>query len=53
MDFLQICREVRNFLAAEPFKQFMETGEVVRSEGSPEGARALRQAKQRPARPVK
>ncbi|GGT00041.1 hypothetical protein GCM10010156_67660 [Planobispora rosea] len=34
------------------FKQVMETGEVVRSEGSPEGTRALRQARQRPARPV-
>ncbi|GAA3823851.1 hypothetical protein GCM10022226_50540 [Sphaerisporangium flaviroseum] len=35
------------------FKQVMETGEVVRSEGSPEGVRALRQAMQRPAQPVK
>jgi uncharacterized membrane protein len=34
------------------FKQVMETGEVVRSEGSPEGTRALRQALQRPAQPV-
>ncbi|MFF0308363.1 SRPBCC family protein [Streptosporangium sp. NPDC004379] len=34
------------------FKQVMETGEVVRSEGSPEGTRALRQAVQRPAQPV-
>jgi uncharacterized membrane protein len=33
------------------FKQVMETGEVVRSEGSPEGTRAIRQATQRPARP--
>ncbi|MGS2641315.1 SRPBCC family protein [Streptosporangium sp. LJ11] len=34
------------------FKQVLETGEVVRSEGSPEGTRALRQAMQRPAQPV-
>ncbi|GAA4568623.1 SRPBCC family protein [Planotetraspora kaengkrachanensis] len=34
------------------FKQVMETGEVVRSEGSPEGTRALRQAFQRRAQPV-
>jgi uncharacterized membrane protein len=34
------------------FKQVMETGEVVRSEGSPEGTRAFRQARQRPAQPV-
>lgn len=34
------------------FKQVMETGEVVRSEGSPEGHRALRQLHQRPAQPI-
>jgi uncharacterized membrane protein len=34
------------------FKQVMETGEVVRSDGSPEGSRAFRQAKQRPAQPL-
>jgi uncharacterized membrane protein len=34
------------------FKQVMETGEVVRSEGSPEGTRAARQLRQRPARPM-
>jgi uncharacterized membrane protein len=33
-------------------KQVLETGEVVRSEGSPEGTRSLRQVKQRPAQPV-
>jgi uncharacterized membrane protein len=33
-------------------KQVLETGEVVRSEGSPEGTRSLRQVKQRPAKPV-
>jgi uncharacterized membrane protein len=32
-------------------KQVLETGEVVRSEGSPEGTRLLRQLKQRPAEP--
>ncbi|MGJ6962075.1 SRPBCC family protein [Streptosporangium sp. G11] len=34
------------------FKQVMETGEVVRSEGSPEGTHALRQVMQRPAQPL-
>jgi uncharacterized membrane protein len=34
------------------FKQIMETGEVVRSEGTPEGVHAVRQVRQRPARPV-
>jgi uncharacterized membrane protein len=34
------------------FKQVMETGEVVRSEGSPEGTFAIRQVRQRPAQPV-
>lgn len=34
------------------FKQVLETGEVVRSEGSPEGPRARRQVFQRPAQPV-
>lgn len=33
-------------------KQVMETGEVVRSEGSPEGPRASRQIRQRPAQPT-
>ena len=33
------------------FKQVIETGEVVRSEGSPEGQTARRHLKQRPARP--
>ncbi|GLW10009.1 hypothetical protein Misp01_51380 [Microtetraspora sp. NBRC 13810] len=35
------------------FKQIMETGEIVVSDGSPEGVRALRQARQRPAQPVR
>jgi uncharacterized membrane protein len=35
------------------FKQVIETGEVVRSEGSPEGTNAKRQLKQRPAQPLK
>jgi uncharacterized membrane protein len=34
------------------FKQVMETGEVLRSDGSPEGTQALRMARQRPAQPV-
>jgi uncharacterized membrane protein len=33
-------------------KQVLETGEVVRTEGSPEGARSLRQVEQRPAEPL-
>ncbi|CAN5165453.1 hypothetical protein BH24ACT10_BH24ACT10_01270 [soil metagenome] len=35
------------------FKQVMETGEVVRSDGSPEGHNAARQLVQRPAQPVR
>jgi uncharacterized membrane protein len=34
------------------FKQVLEAGEVVRSDGSPEGAMARRQLKQRPAHPL-
>ncbi|MEV0237869.1 SRPBCC family protein [Nonomuraea sp. NPDC050786] len=34
------------------FKQIMETGEVLLSEGSPEGVRLLRPLGQRPAQPV-
>jgi uncharacterized membrane protein len=34
------------------FKQVMETGEVVLSDGSPEGTRAIRLARQRPAHPM-
>jgi uncharacterized membrane protein len=34
------------------FKQVLETGEVVRSDGSPEGQRTRRLFKQRPAQPV-
>jgi uncharacterized membrane protein len=34
------------------FKQVLETGEVVRSEGTPEGQHASRLVRQRPARPV-
>ena len=34
------------------FKQVMETGEVLLSDGSPEGTRALDQARQREAQPV-
>jgi uncharacterized membrane protein len=35
------------------FKQLVETGEIARSEGSPEGERAERKLKQRPAQPLK
>lgn len=38
--------------AMRRFKQLLETGEVVRSEGSPDGADATRQRKQRSAQPV-
>jgi hypothetical protein len=38
--------------AMRRFKQLMETGEVVRSEGSPEGTSAPRTRKQRTAEPV-
>jgi hypothetical protein len=38
--------------AMRRFKQLLETGEVVRSEGSPEGASARRARKQRTAEPV-
>ncbi len=34
------------------FKQFVETGEISRSDGSPEGERAERKLKQRPAQPL-
>ena len=34
------------------FKQVVETGEVVRSEGTPEGSKARRQLFQRPAQPI-
>jgi hypothetical protein len=34
------------------FKQQVETGEVARSEGAPEGERAERKLKQRPAQPL-
>jgi uncharacterized membrane protein len=34
------------------FKQLLETGEVLRSEGSPEGVTSARQMHQRPASPT-
>jgi hypothetical protein len=34
------------------FKQHVETGEIARSDGSPEGVSAERQLHQRPAQPV-
>ena len=34
------------------FKQLVETGEVARSEGTPEGEAAERKLKQRPAQPL-
>jgi uncharacterized membrane protein len=53
---------VTRFFGAEPhqqlddnlrrFKQVMETGEVVRSDGAPWGKRARREFPQRPARPL-
>jgi hypothetical protein len=54
---------VRNLLGAWPlakvkddlrrFKQHVETGEIPRSDGSPEGERAERKLKQRPAQPLR
>ena len=38
--------------ALRHFKQIVETGEIVRSDGSPEGQNAKRMLKQRPAQPV-
>ena len=35
------------------FKQHVETGVIARSEGSPEGERAARKLRQRPAQPLK
>ena len=35
------------------FKQYVETGEVPRSDGTPEGETAERKLKQRPAQPLK
>ena len=53
---------VQKLLGAEPlarvkddlrrFKQLVETGEIARSDGSPEGERAERKLKQRPAQPL-
>jgi uncharacterized membrane protein len=37
--------------ALRRFKQLLEAGEVIRSEGSPEGTDAKQQRKQRPAEP--
>jgi uncharacterized membrane protein len=38
--------------ALRRFKQLLEAGEVIRSEGSPEGTDAKQQRQQRPAEPV-
>jgi uncharacterized membrane protein len=38
--------------ALRHFKQRVETGEIPRSEGAPEGERVERKLKQRPARPL-
>ncbi|WP_446219543.1 SRPBCC family protein [Micromonospora sp. IBHARD004] len=42
----QVCDDLRRF------KQVIETGELVRSDGSPEGSTVQQQMKQRPARPL-
>ena len=42
----QVCDDLRRF------KQVIETGEIVRSDGSPQGTSMQQQAKQRPARPL-
>ena len=38
--------------ALRHFKQRVETGEIPRSDGSPEGERAERKVRQRPAQPL-
>ena len=38
--------------AVRRFKQLVETGEVIRSDGSPEGTDANRQRRRRPAEPL-
>ena len=38
--------------AVRRFKQLLETGEAIRSDGSPEGTDATRQRRRRPAEPV-
>ncbi|WP_242624060.1 SRPBCC family protein [Micromonospora kangleipakensis] len=42
----QVCDDLRRF------KQVIETGEIVRSDASPEGSAVQQQMKQRPARPL-
>jgi uncharacterized membrane protein len=42
----QICDDLRRF------KQIIETGEITRSDGTPDGTSIQTQAKQRPARPL-
>lgn len=42
----QICDDLRRF------KQVIETGEITRSDGTPDGISVKTQAKQRPARPL-
>jgi uncharacterized membrane protein len=42
----QICDDLRRF------KQVIETGEIARSDGSPQGTSVKQQAKQRPAQPL-
>ncbi|WP_239542450.1 SRPBCC family protein [Micromonospora terminaliae] len=42
----QICDDLRRF------KQVIETGEITRSDGTPDGTSIQTQAKQRPARPL-
>ncbi|GAA2709893.1 SRPBCC family protein [Micromonospora olivasterospora] len=42
----QICDDLRRF------KQVMETGEIARSDGSPDGTNTQQQIKQRPAQPL-
>jgi uncharacterized membrane protein len=57
-----VAGTVRNLLGGAPlpkvkdelrrFKQRVETGQVARSDGTPEGERAERKLKQRPAQPL-
>jgi uncharacterized membrane protein len=58
----KLGESIKKLLGAEPlakikddlrrFKQHVETGEIPRSDGSPEGEAAERKLKQRPAQPL-
>ena len=47
-----MAREAKVKDGLRRFKQVVETGQIVRSEGTPEGEAAERKLKQRPAQPL-